>query len=107
MFQTLRTFRSIAFLQTSLLLTGALFLVVPRQIVAQSDTPDAKISITNVDVARFPEVDTYIFEQNVGADGTSVGAVTLFEDGMPQEILNSATNQVGIQTALILDAAGN
>lgn len=107
MFQTQRMFRTIAIAQPAALLACLLLLMAPQQLAAQVDTPDAKITVTDVDVSRFPEVDTYIFEQNVGADGSTVGEVTLYEDGMPQDLLNSTTSQVGIQTALILDAAGN
>lgn len=69
-------------------------------------TPPATIRITHIDVSRFPEVDVYVVGDHL-TDDIAALSPSLQQDGAPVTLMNDTMAPVGIQIALVLDAAGN
>lgn len=88
-------------------LLALLTLLLPhsRPVFAQA-TPPPTIRITHIDVSRFPEVDLYVVGDHL-TDDIGTLAPSLQEDGAPVMPVNDAMTPVGMQIALVLDAAGN
>lgn len=64
------------------------------------------LSITRIDVQNFPEVKVYLRGENLGVSLTEL-APSLTENGKEIPDLNTVTEDVGVQMALLLDASGS
>ncbi|MBX3010463.1 MAG: FHA domain-containing protein [Caldilineaceae bacterium] len=87
------------------LIVMLLGLVSGTPVLAQT-APPPTIRITHIDVSRFPEVAIRVVGDHLTDDLATLSA-TLQEDGAPVSITSDAMAPVGIQVALVLDAAGN
>lgn len=85
----------------------AVVLVGSFLLPAASSAQDAGspwLRITKIDAGRFPDVDVYVYGQNLGDDLSRV-PLTLAEDGRVQPVLSSEMAEVGTQTVFMLDAS--
>ncbi|MCB9137918.1 MAG: FHA domain-containing protein [Caldilineaceae bacterium] len=76
-----------------------------RIVEAQGGTA-AAIDITGVDVSGFPQISVTVYGENLPSSLESL-PVKLLEDRVEQAVENSATIDVGIQTAILLDSSRN
>ena len=86
-------------------LTWLLQLSIPPVILSQDGTEPA-MRITQVDTASFPTVAVQVASANLGVDALQAD-LTLLEDNQPQTIVERRPIEIGTQTALVFDAAGN
>lgn len=90
-----------AFLLVILLMVGA-----SVNSSAQTEVINPTLQITGIDISEFPTISVSIFGDNLGISLGNLN-LDLYEDSTLQSLQKDTIQDVGIQTALVLDASSN
>lgn len=83
----------------------AALIAAPMQPMIHAQTEESWISVSGINVERFPQVSVTVYGEGLGADLADV-EIAILEDGEAQSV-TSSYDAVGVQVALVLDASNN